>query len=101
MLGGFLVLWGAALFFGLPYLYGKKVEALVGQPVEVVERELGPPKRTWPDAVQACAETGHCRAGKGPVLLYSDGEQGFYLWFDQGKLAAAERYGAPDAGALP
>lgn len=82
-----IALWGAALFLGLPFLYSRKVQALIGQPVDVVRRELGPPKteRDIPDA--------------GLVFEYSEGEQGWRLTFDaSGKLVSTERYGNADAG---
>jgi hypothetical protein len=82
-----LALWGLALFVGLPFLYGKKVSALVGQPASTVRQELGPPKdeRQLPDG--------------GRVLRYADGEQGWFLVIGDGqRLVAVRRYGAPDAG---
>jgi hypothetical protein len=87
MAGGF-VLWGLALFVGLPFLYGKKVEALVGQPAETVRRELGPPKAELPDG------------DGGRLFEYAEGDQGWYLTFDAtGKLRGARRRGpAGDAG---
>jgi hypothetical protein len=82
-----LALWGLALFVGLPFLYGKKVGALVGQTLATVRQELGAPKdeRRLPDG--------------GLVLHYADGEQGWFLVFGDGqRLAAVRHYGAPDAG---
>jgi hypothetical protein len=101
VMGGLLLAWGLALFVGLPFLYAKKVEALVGQPLEVVRRELGPPKQEWTAAAFACAPGWSCAgaARGGPVLLYADPSQAWYLYFDGvGTLAAVEKSLAPDAG---
>jgi hypothetical protein len=96
VMGSLLLLWGAALFLGLPFLYAKKVEALVGQDLLTVRQELGAPKQEW-----APADYTRGPARGGPVLLYADKEQGqgWYLYFDEsGKLTAFERPDVPDAG---
>ena len=96
-----LLLWGAALFLGLPFLYAKKVEALAGQPLETVRSQLGGPKAEWPPEAFACSSAWPCSgaARGGPVLLYADGSQGWYLYFDSGgKLAQVEKSLRPDAG---
>jgi hypothetical protein len=103
VMGGLLLAWGLALFVGLPFLYAKKVEALVGQPLEVVRRELGPPKQEWTAAAFTCAPAWACMGATrgGPVLLYADPSQAWYLYFDgKGALVAVEKSLAPDAGQL-
>jgi hypothetical protein len=103
VMGSLLLAWGLALFVGLPFLYSKKVEALVGQPLEVVRRELGPPRQEWTAPAFACAPAWRCSGGArgGPVLLYADPSQAWYLYFDgKGALAAVEKSVAPDAGQL-
>jgi hypothetical protein len=100
-MGGLLVLWGLALFVGLPFLYGKKVDALVGQPLAVVEGELGPAKREWTTGDFACDPHWPCSgvAKGGTVLLYADPSQSWYLYFDEaGLLRSVERSAGPDAG---
>lgn len=86
--------WAAVLFIGLPAVYSRKVEALVGHPRETVERELGLPTRTWEPEEFACDPRLPCEgtALGGPVFLYAEAHQGWYLYFDQaGTLRAAKR----------
>ncbi len=103
LLGGLALLWAAALFLGFPLIYGKRVEGLVGHPLATVRQQLGPPTREWDTANFACDPGFPCtlaKKGDGPVWLYSDGNQAWYLYFDAGKLAQLEavRPGAEDAG---
>jgi hypothetical protein len=102
VLASFAVLWALFLFFGLPFIYGKKVEALVGQPRAVIDEQLGTPTREWPPSAFACDPLFACDAAKqagGPVLLYADPKttQAWYLYFDgKGALAAVQRSVSPD-----
>jgi hypothetical protein len=106
-MGGVALLWAAMLFLGIPLLYGKKVEALVGQPREVVEGQLGPPTRVWSANEFSCDQRFPCDpslARGGSVSMYSDGKQAWYLYFDADeKLAQLEavRPGVADAGTPP
>lgn len=94
ILGGLALLWALALFVGIPFLYGRKVEALVGQNRATVESQIGPPSREWAPSTFSCDPRFPCvkeNARGGPVLLYTDGSQGWYLYFDStGKLALTE-----------
>ncbi|HZN93451.1 MAG TPA: hypothetical protein VFB81_12140 [Myxococcales bacterium] len=78
-------LWVAGLVFGLSWLYGRKVSALVGHSRQVVERELGPPTLDWGPMDFACAAEFPCSgpARGGPVFLYEEGRRGYYLFFDR------------------
>lgn len=80
-------LWVVGLTFGLPWIFGQKVAALVGQTRKVVEHELGPPTRDWGAMDFACAEEFPCRGEPrgGPVFLYAEGRRGYYLFFDHGE----------------
>ena len=106
ILGGLALLWAVALFVGFPMLYARKVEALLGQDLETVRGQLGPPTQEW-DAGFRCAPSLPCSPSKaqgGPVFLYSDGAQGWYLYFDKGeRLVATEavRPGGEDDGGPP
>src|SRR5881394_640920 len=84
LLGGLTLLWAAALFFGLPFFYSKKVDALVGQEMGVVSQELGVPKRRWEPNAFSCEPAWPCKgaAKGGPVLLYAGDTQAWYLYFD-------------------
>lgn len=91
--GSLAVLWVLGLVFGLSWMYGQKVAALVGQTKKVVEHQLGPPTRDWAAADFRCAEEFPCAgAGRGgPVFLYEDGRRGYYLYFDTtGELASVQ-----------
>lgn len=90
---GLLALAGAWLLVltqGLGWMYGQKVRALVGQPITVVEKELGPPTRDWGQTGFECAAPYPCQspAHGGPVFLYADGRRGYYLYFDGQKVLA-------------
>ncbi len=105
VLGSFAALWAMALFFGIPFLYGKKVEALVGHPLATVRGQLGPPTREWESANFCCDPGFPCDPAKlsgGPVQMYSDGSQAWYLYFDRAALLAQLELvrpgGIPDAG---
>lgn len=78
-------LWVVGLIFGLSWLYGRKVTALVGQTRKVVEHELGPPNEDWSPMDFACAAEFPCSgpARGGPVFLYEEGRRGYYLFFDR------------------
>jgi hypothetical protein len=100
VLGGLAAIWFVLLFVGLPFLYGRKVDALVGQPEAVVRRELGPPTREWSASEFQCDPTLPCQQVPqgGPVFLYAEksGAQGWYLYFDgQQVLRALEKSKAP------
>jgi len=84
---GFAGLWAIGLVAGLPWVYGQKVGALVGQTRRVVEHELGPPSHDWGPVDFACAEEFPCRVEPrgGPVFLYAEGRRGYYLFFDRGE----------------
>jgi hypothetical protein len=94
--------WAIFLFAGMPFIYGKKVEALVGQPRSVIDDQLGKATREWPPDGFACDPRFSCDSAKargGPVLLYADNvnTQAWYLYFDpQGSLAAVQRSVSPD-----
>ena len=104
ILGGLALLWAAALFFGIPFLYGRKVEALLGQDAQTVRGQLGPPSKELSTTPFACDPKFPCTPGKlrgGPVWLYESSDQAWYLYLDAaGKLAALEavRPGGLDAG---
>jgi hypothetical protein len=90
---GLLVLvagWLLVLTQGLAWMYGRKVRALVGQELAVVEKELGPPTRDWGLTRFSCAERYPCQgqARGGRVFLYADGRRGYYLYFDEKKVLA-------------
>jgi hypothetical protein len=97
VLGSLAAVWASALFLGLPFLYGRKVDALVGHPVTTVREQLGPPTREWP-AEQFSCDTGLPCTGSpqgGPVMLYADRSQGWYLYFDhENVLRALEKSSA-------
>jgi hypothetical protein len=84
-LAGLVALWAVGLTFGLSWIYGQKVTALVGQTRKVVEHELGPPTQDWGPMDFACAEEFPCQgeARGGPVFLYAEGRRGYYLFFDR------------------
>jgi hypothetical protein len=97
VLGGLAVLWAFALFFGLPYLYSRKVDHLVGQPLLTVQEQLGPPTRQWETPTFACDPSLPC-TGKpqgGPVLLYASRDQAWYLYFDGGNILRTLERSAP------
>ena len=106
LLGTLAFAWALALFFGFPFLYGKKVEALRGQSEATVRAELGPPTRTWDSAGFSCDLGFPCTIAKvqpGPVWMYSDGHQAWYLYFDgSARLVDLEavRPGGEDAGEI-
>jgi hypothetical protein len=78
-------LWVAGLSFGLSFLYGEKVSALVGHSRRLVEKELGPPTQDWGPMDFECAAEFPCQgaARGGPVFLYAEGRRGYYLYFDR------------------
>ena len=94
--------WAVVLFWGLPFLYGRKVTALVGHDEDTVRQELGPPTRAWDSPDFVCDRPQGCggQSAGGPVWLYADGEQHWYLFFDaKGRLAMASPQGVGlDAG---
>ena len=79
--------WIFGLLYGLPWVYGQKVHALVGQTRAVVEHELGPPTDDWGatdfqcDPAYPCGTTPQTPAGR--VFLYAEGTRGYYLFFDR------------------
>lgn len=83
-LAALALLWVLGLTFGLSWIYGQKVSALVGQTRKVVEHELGPPTQDWGPMDFACAEEFPCHGEPrgGPVFLYAEGRRGYYLFFD-------------------
>jgi hypothetical protein len=85
VVAAFAGLWVVGLVAGLPWIYGQKVTALVGQTRKVVEHELGPPTQDWGPMDFACAEEFPCRGEPrgGPVFLYAEGRRGYYLFFDR------------------
>src|SRR6185436_17123947 len=101
VLAAFAIGWAVFLFAGMPFIYGKKVEALVGQPRAVIDEQLGKATREWPADGFACDPRFRCDSSKtrgGAVLLYADNvnTQAWYLYFDQqGSLAAVQRSVSP------
>ncbi len=85
----------AATLMGFITLVSKSsVEDLIGQPLVEVRERLGPAAREWPAGQFDCDEKFACvRANEqgGPVLMYTNGEQATYLYFDaESKLAKVE-----------
>ena len=81
--------WVAWLTFGLAWVYGQKVNAMVGQARKVVDHQLGPPTADWTAADFQCAPDFPCGDAKGRagrVYLYADGSRGYYLYFDAQEL---------------
>jgi hypothetical protein len=88
ILGGFALLWALALFVGLPFIYSKKIDALIGQPLLTVKEQLGAPTHEWEPAQFRCEAALPCTGQSlgGPVLLYAERTQGWYLYFDSGNV---------------
>jgi hypothetical protein len=88
------VAWVVWLTFGLAWVYGQKVNAMVGQTRKVVDHQLGPPTADWNAADVQCAPDFPCEAKSrgGRVYLYVDRSRGYYLYFDaQDQLAAVAK----------
>jgi hypothetical protein len=100
VMAGLALMWMGALFFGLPFLYGRRVEALVGQEVATVREQLGAPIQEWEGPNFTCQAAFPCSGppAGGPVYLYAppDRSQALYLYFDrERRLARVERSGEP------
>jgi hypothetical protein len=101
VIGALAILWGLMLFVYTPMLFARKIEGLLGHDIGTVREQLGPATKEWLPADFVCEPKFPCNTANaqgGDVLMYSDGNQAWYLYFDAtGKLAALEPV-RPDAG---